>query len=227
MAHGDCPIEKGVVDNLNFLTEIRHEIEHQSTNRVDDALSAKLQACCINFNNAIKRLFGKEFGLEKRLPIALQFVTFDGGQRAQLIGQDLPPNLSMAMDEFHSELSIEEQADPKFRFRVAFVQKLAGKVTQSDLAIEFVKAGTPEAYNVERVLLKETERPKVLPSEIVFRAKTAGFDQFTLYDHTQLAKQLNARKPGKGDGVEVAGKWYWYDIWFEKVIEKLNEGWTR
>lgn len=227
LSHDGNPLEKGVIDNLNFLTEIRHEIEHQSTNRIDDSLSAKLQACCINFNDAIKALFGKEFGLEKRLPIALQFVTFDGGQRANLIGQDLPPNLKTAMDDFHNGLSDEEQADPKFRFRVAFVPKVVGKASQSDLAVEFVKAGTPEAKNVERVLLKETERPKYLPTEVVLKAKAAGFSKFKIYDHTHLVNQLDARNSGKGYGVDVAGKWYWYDSWLEKVIEKLSEGWTR
>ena len=227
LSHGGCPIEKGVVDNLNFLTEIRHEIEHQSTDRIDDALSAKLQACCINFNDAIKTLFGKEFALEKRLPIALQFVTFDGGQRTSLVGQDLPPNVATAMDDFHNNLTDVEQADPKFRYRVAFVPKVAGKASKSDLAVEFVKAGTPEAENVERVLLKETERPKYRPTEIVAKAKAAGFAQFAIFDHTQLVKQLDARNPGKGYGVEVASQWYWYDGWFEKVMEKLNEGWSR
>lgn len=227
LAHGGCPIEKGVIDNLNFLTEIRHEIEHQSTDRIDDALSAKLQACCINFNDAIKTLFGKEFALEKRLPIALQFVTFDGGQRASLTGQNLPPNVATAMDDFHNGLTDAEQADPKFRYRVAFVPKVAGKAAKSDLAVEFVKAGTPEAENVERVLLKDTERPKYRPTEIVAKANAAGFPQFAIFDHTQLVNQLNARNPGKGYGVEIAGQWYWYDGWFEKVMEKLNEGWTR
>ncbi|WP_299410362.1 DUF3644 domain-containing protein [uncultured Roseobacter sp.] len=227
LAHGDCPLEKGVIVNLNFLTEIRHEIEHRSTNRIDDALSAKLQACCINFNDAIKTLFGKEFALEKRLPIALQFVTFDGAQRASLIGADLPPNLATAMDNFHGGLTEEELNDPKFRYRVAFVPKVSGKPSKADLAVEFVKPGSPEAEAVERVLLKETERPKHLPSEIVARVQAAGYPEFSMYDHTQLARQLDARNPGKGYGVKVAKAWYWYESWFEKVIEKLAEGWSR
>lgn len=223
----ECPLEKGVVDNLKFLTEIRHEIEHQSTNRIDDALSAKLQACCINFNDVIKTLFGKEYALEKSLPIALQFVTFDGSQRASLINQDLPPNLATAMDNFHNGLSDAEQADPKFRYRVAFVPKVVGKASKADLAIDFVKPGTPEALAAERVLLKETERPKFLPSQIVEKVGAAGFANFKIYDHTKLVDQLNARQSGKGYGVNVANAWYWYDNWFEKVIEKLEEGWTR
>ncbi len=56
---GACPLDRGTINNLNFLLDIRHEIEHRSTNRIDDALSAKLQACCLNFNDAIKALFAR------------------------------------------------------------------------------------------------------------------------------------------------------------------------
>jgi len=171
---GKCPLKSGVVNNLKFLIEIRNEIEHRSTNRIDDALGAKLQACCINFNDSIKQLFGREFGLEKRLPIALQFVTFDGTQRASLIGADLPTHIATAMDNFHKTLTDDEQKDPQFRYRVAFVPKVSGKASNSDLAVEFIKPGSPEAEAVERVLLKEVERPKYLPTEIVAKVKAAG-----------------------------------------------------
>ena len=43
-----------------------------------------IRGCCINFNDAIKTLFGAQYGLERRLPIALQFVTFGSDQRALL-----------------------------------------------------------------------------------------------------------------------------------------------
>src|SRR5690606_24549835 len=134
---------------------------------------------------------GKEFALEKRLPIALQFVTFDGAQRAGLVGADLPANIAAAMDNFHNTLSDEEQQDPKFRYRVAFVPKVSGKASKADLAVEFIKPGSPEAEAVERVLLKEVERPKYLPTQIVEKVKAAGYPAFTIYDHTLLAKQLD------------------------------------
>lgn len=227
LSYGSCPLERGVVNNLNFLIEIRHEIEHRMTNRIDDALSAKLQACCINFNDAIRSLFGNEHGLEKNLPIALQFVTFDGAQRSALIGADLPGNVAAAMDSFHSTLSDEEQRDPKFRYRVAFVPKLSGKASKADLAIEFVKSGSPEAEAAERVLLKEVERQKYLPSQIVAKIKTAGFPSFGMYEHMLLAKELDARKSGKGYGVKIAKTWYWYENWLETVAGKLADGWSR
>lgn len=227
LSHGKCPVEKGAINNLRFLIEIRHEIEHRSTNRIDDALSAKLQACCINFNDTIKKLFGKEFALEKRLPIALQFVTFDGDQRKSLIGADLPDHIASAMDKFHDGLSDAEQSDPRFRYRVAFVPKVSGKASKADVAVEFVKPGSPEAEAVERVLLKEVERPKYLPSQIVQKVKVAGHPGFSIRDHTLIWKQLDARKPEKGFGVMLGNTWYWYEHWYEKVLEKLAEGWTR
>lgn len=36
-----CPLTKGMIDNLAFLIELRHEIEHRSTSRVDDAVSTE------------------------------------------------------------------------------------------------------------------------------------------------------------------------------------------
>lgn len=135
----------GARTNLEFLIEIRHEIEHRSTTRIDDALGAKLQACCINFNDVIRKEFGDRFGLELRLPLALQFVSFDAGQRDALkAGRSLPPNIETMMDAFHSNLTDEQQADPAFAFRVAFVPKVGAKATRTDAAIEFVKPGTDE-----------------------------------------------------------------------------------
>ncbi|MER9865459.1 DUF3644 domain-containing protein, partial [Mesorhizobium sp. M0185] len=53
LKQGNCPAKGAVAKNLEFLLAIRHEIEHRSTNRIDDALGAKLQACAINFNDAV------------------------------------------------------------------------------------------------------------------------------------------------------------------------------
>lgn len=40
--HPRCPVKGGARKNLEFLLEIRHEIEHRMTNRIDDAIGAKL-----------------------------------------------------------------------------------------------------------------------------------------------------------------------------------------
>jgi len=63
LACNDCPLDEAIKNNLRFLIEIRHEIEHQMTRRIDGHLSAKLQACALNFNFSIKALFGQQYAL--------------------------------------------------------------------------------------------------------------------------------------------------------------------
>ena len=62
--HAKCPLTKGMKDDLEFLIELRHEIEHRSASRIDDAVSTQIQACCINFNEVIKAQFGPQYGLK-------------------------------------------------------------------------------------------------------------------------------------------------------------------
>ena len=50
---GQCPIDGIAKNNLKFIIGLRHEIEHQMTTRIDDYLSARFQACCLNYNHYI------------------------------------------------------------------------------------------------------------------------------------------------------------------------------
>lgn len=220
-----CPLEKGIKQNLEFLLELRHEIEHRLTSRIDDAVSAKLQACCINFNEAIKTMFGPQFGLERRLPIALQFVTFSADQRKALKqAGGLPRHIETMMDAFHERLSPEEQADPRFAFRVAFVPKTGNRASAADLAVEFVKADSEEAAEINRVLLKEVEKPKFRPGQIVETMKAEGYPRFTMTKHTDLWKALDAKDPAKGFGTTIlGGQWCWYETWLNRVRAHCQE----
>jgi hypothetical protein len=226
--HSNAPLPKGVRTNLEFIIELRNEIEHRSTNRLDDALSAKLQACCINFNDRIKSLFGPRYGLEKRLPVALQFVTFSAEQRGILkSASTLPQHIESMMEKFHNNLAPEELTDPQFAYRVVFVQKTANRATAADLAIEFVKAGSEEGETINRVLLKEVERPKFGAKQIVALMRAEGFPRFTLTSHARLWLDLDAKNPAKGFGVMIgSGTWYWYDKWLDTVRSHCRDNAT-
>lgn len=206
-----------------FLLELRHEIEHRSTSRIDDALSAKLQACCINFNDAIKSLFGAQYALERRLPIALQFVTFSPDQRAVLkkAGR-LPRHIETTMDGFEQRLTLEEQADPRFAHRVYMIHKTANRAPGADLAVELIVPGS-EVDNKFAFALKEVEKKKYLPSEIVKMMKREGFQRFTMDAHTKLWKKLKAKDPAKAYGAFAVGRqWCWYETWIERVREECE-----
>lgn len=224
LAHARCPIDQGAKDNLTFLLDLRHEIEHRSTNRIDEAVSAKLQACCINFNDAIKSLFGAQYALERRLPIALQFVTFSPDQRALLKrAGGLPRHIETMMDAFEQKLSAEQVADPRFAFRVFMVHKSANRAPGADLAVELVPPGSDVAEKFN-FALKEVEKRKYLPSEIVSTMRNEGWNRFTMDSHTKLWKRLNAKDPAKAYGaVAVGNQWCWYEAWLNRVREECQQ----
>lgn len=223
LQHPRCPIEGGARDNLAFLLELRHEIEHRSTNRIDAAVSAKLQACCINFNAAIKQLFGAQYALERRLPIALQFVTFSPDQRAILKkAGSLPRNVEAMMNGFEDRLTPEQQADPRYAFRVFMVGRTANRAPSADLAVEIVPPGS-ELEQTFNIALKEVEKKKYLPSEIVNQMKAEGWSRFTMHSHTKLWKKLNAKDQAKSYGTIAVGKtWCWYETWLNRVREECK-----
>ena len=58
------PIDSDTANNLRFLVGLRHEIEHQGTQSLDMHLSARYQACALNFNHYISELFDARYALE-------------------------------------------------------------------------------------------------------------------------------------------------------------------
>ena len=95
-----------------------------------------------------------------------------------------------------------------------------------DRVIEYVRSDSPLAdkANVEYSVIKETERPKFTPKQVVDTIKAEGFIRFGMHQHTMLWKAEDAKNPGKGYGVNVAGKyWHWYESWIEFVIEHCRK----
>ena len=220
LRHAKCPIPNGAIKNLKFLLELRHEIEHRSTNRIDDAVSAKLQSCCLNFNDTIKSLFGTQYGLERRLPIALQFVTFSADQRTTLKRSGgLPQHIETFIDAFEHGLSEEEFADPAYRYRIAFIPIVGNRVSSADIAIEFVKGDSDEGREINRVLLKEVDKRRYTATRVWELMRAEGYPKFNQQAHTALWKELDAKNPAHGFGRagDYKGTWVWYEKWIERV----------
>lgn len=81
---GASPIDSITTKNLLFLIGLRHEIEHQMTSKIDDYLSGRFQACCLNYNNYIKQLFGDNYGIDRHLSFSLQFSSISDEQLSEL-----------------------------------------------------------------------------------------------------------------------------------------------
>jgi hypothetical protein len=221
-----CPFEREIVQNLRFLIGLRHEIEHQMTTRIDDLLSARFQACCINYHNAVVSLFGEACGIAKHLAVSLQFSSLSQDQVDTLEQQaGLPGHIRKYIEGFDGSLAPEEFASTKFAYRVIFVPKTANHPNQADQVITFVKADSEIAktVNAAYAVIRETERPKWLPSQIVVKVKAEGFPRFGMSHHTDLWKSRDAKSNSKVYGVQIAKTWYWYDSWLTEVRKHCNE----
>ena len=217
-----CPIDNDTKNNLKFLIGLRHEIEHQMTTSIDNFLSARFQACCLNYNSYVKKLFGNNLGIENHLSFSLQFSTISIEQKRMLEEfKELPRNIIGYIKEFDDSLTSAEFESEKYAYRIFFVQKTANRKGQADRVIEFLRGDDPLAkgINKEYVMLKETEKKKYLPHEIVNEMHNRGFSRFKIYHHTLLWKEKDAKNPNKKLGVLVSDKWYWYENWLKEVEE--------
>ena len=182
-------------------------------------MSAKFQACCLNFNEYIKSLFGVEYGIERHLSFSLQFTGIDMDQKTELEKHpDLPKNILSCIAAFEDLLSEEERNNPHYAYRVLFVPTNVNHPGQADKVIEFIPPDSPlaEGVNQEYALVKDREKDKLLPGQIVKMMQKEGFLGFRMHEHTQLVQQLNAKQSKYGAYV-ANDKWYWYASWREVV----------
>jgi Protein of unknown function (DUF3644) len=224
----ECPLDELVKKNLQFLIGIRHKVEHQMTRRIDDQLSAKFQAAALNFNAAIKKLFGEKYSLDGEQAFSIQFSGISEKTAKELVAQaDLPQHIHSYIVQFETALTQEEFDDPRFSYRVAFVRKTTGSKTAADRVVEFFPPGSDVAIEANKVFLKETEKKKYRPSTIVKQMKAEGFTRFGMQQHTDLWKDRDAKNPKYQFGTEVEGSWFWYESWINEVRKHCQDNETK
>jgi hypothetical protein len=229
LATEKCPLDNGTKKNLQFLIGLRDEITHHMVPALDQFVSARYQACCLNYNYYVKNLFGEQHGIDHHLSYSIQFVQLARKQISMPMEAKLPKSIGSYIARFDSELSEDELNSERFAFRVLFVPKLVGRPGQADEVIEFVRpeSEVAQAANKSYAAIKEVERPKFRPKDVVATMHKDGYTRFKVHHHTQLWKALDAKKDGKGLGVQVAGTWYWYQPWLDVVRNHCQENATR
>ena len=217
-----CPVNAETKVNLKFLIGLRHEIEHQMTTKIDDAVSAKFQACCLNYDATIRSLFGDAYSISKELSVSIQMSAISEPQIEALRDlPDLPKNIASYIDDFDRQIPAEVYNSPQYSYRVLFVQKTANRPGQADKVFTFVKPDSPEAegINAEYVMIKEREKKKYLPKTIIQILKEKGYHKLNSYHFSQCWKSLNAKKDNTYGTLVGGEKWYWYEN-FIPIVEK-------
>ncbi len=225
------PVDRDTANNLRFLIGLRHEIEHQMTRSLDSYMSGRYQACALNFNEYVKKLFGKRYGLDAYLTYSIQFLELTQEQIAGPTPQaDVPERLRAYIAQFDAGLDHDAYNSPKYSYRLLFKRKLVNRPGQADKVVEFIdpKSEAAKAIDKEYWVHKEVERAKFKPSHVVEHVRAAGFKRFRVQpEHVEMWKAEDAKNPAKGFGVAVEGVWYWYESWIKRCIELCHEAGAR
>jgi len=97
-----CPLDSATKNNLRFLIGLRHEIEHHKSAGVDEHLSSRYLACCLNYERIITELFGERYALGNALTFTLQFRDITKVQPSEEVSDALPSNVAKYIQEFEA-----------------------------------------------------------------------------------------------------------------------------
>lgn len=224
LAAPQCPLPDAIKANLDFVLNLRHEIEHRSTGNIDQVISAKLQATALNFNTSLIDLFGGEQRIDTEFGVAIQMASFSHEQARLLYGNaEIEPAISSVIDKYDQQVPDEIFNDARYAFRIIFVEQSCNREGQADQVVTFVRAGTEPADSISRVLVKEQEKVKYKPSAIVKEMRRAGYHLFSLHHHTELWRKHDAKNPKNGFGVLLSdSQWYYYQNWVDLVKQEVE-----
>lgn len=229
----DCPLNSGAINNLKALKQIRDEVEHNLLGRIDLQWAPLYQACCLNFDQAIKDIFGERASLQNELNLALQFAKLDFDTLVELQKHEVPPNIRALDARLDEQFTEDEKQDLGYQFRVIYT---LDKASKGKAHIRFVNPESAEDERVRNVLVDYRPadhmfpyKPSKILSEVGRRSKQA----FTSHNHTQAWQYYKVRPRGKSAQPEntnkdfciyhPAHKDYTYsEKWVDFLVEKIQ-----
>ena len=234
LKRGDVPLNLGAIKNIETIIDIRNKVEHSLFGRNDANWLSKFQACCLNFDNAIRKLFGDKLSLASDLKFAIQFAKFDIDHLSILSNYEIPDSIRAFDNELERKLTPEQREDLEYEFKVAYTFVNASKANSH---FRFVSPNSNEGERISNVLIKKTVsddlypyKPKIVSRIISERLKK----KFSMHLHTNAWKlygvrpSTNSNKPENTDRkyciYHKAHKDYTYsDDWLEFLISNVMD----
>lgn len=227
LTYADCPLDDHTKNNLVFLIGLRNQIEHKKAEHLDSYLSARYQACALNYNFYLKALHGKKYGLDYMLALSLQFAELDYEQSKILKDKEglIPKEIRSYIAGFDNKLTDEQKLDSRFAYRLLFTKVTAKREGQADRVIEFLNPLSPLASTIQKEywVKDDKEKKKYQAKDIVREAHKAGFTNFNTSHNTALWQKFDAKEPSKNYGILLGGLWFWYDNWKDFVLDYLRK----
>lgn len=240
LKRADCPLSKGMKNNLATLKGIRDAVEHQLLAKADSKWLPLFQACCLNFDKALCDLFGEKLSLSNELGLSLQFAKVDFDQLVTLAKYEIPQKIEALDAQLKKSLTEEELADIEYQFRVIYTLDSASK---SRAHVQFINPGTPEAEQIRNVLVKHKLADDFYPykpGHVVKLVSEKLSKKFTANDHTKawiffkVRPRQHAKQPSNTKQefcvYHTAHNDYTYSqAWLDYLVEQLSskETWEK
>lgn len=230
----DCPVSKGVRDNLRAMKTLRDDVEHKLLGRADARWLGLFQACCLNFDAALCTLFGDRLSLSHDLAFALQFAKLDFDQAATLNRYEIPGELEAVDARLREGMTDAQVADLEYQFRVVYT---LDAVTKSRAHFQFVQPDSAEGKDIRNVLVQHKLADHLYPhkpGDVVKGVVAAAGAGFTLHNHTQAWRKFNVRPRTGAAQPEntnrdfcvyhaAHGDYTFSDQWVQKLIGVWND----
>lgn len=217
----ECPLPAPIKLNLQYLIAIRNEIEHRMSDNIDRYIESKLQACALNFESSLVSWFGQQCSIAEDLAFAIQFAEISLQGNPEIVGiKQLPDVITTVNKLIEDGISDADYSGPRYSYRVYVAPRTVNNRGKADQAVVFAPVGS----EIE-MAIREVERPKYTAGQIVEIMRKEGHANFTMYGKGGFVpfwKDLDAKKPGKGYGVQIANTWYWYDRMLNEVRSYLS-----
>jgi Domain of unknown function (DUF3644) len=233
LSRQDCPLSKGIKNNLLSLKTIRDEVEHKLLGRSDIQWLPLFQACCLNFDKTLVAWFGARATLQADLSGALQFSKLDLEHAAQVTAYDVPPDILALDANLKNGLNEEELNDLEYQFRVIYTFDNASKGKSH---IQFLSPDSEQGKEVQNVLQKfkiADELYRYKPGDVVRLVRKATKKKFSLNDHTDAWKKHKIRPPSNSKAPDKTDRQYciyhpahkdytYNDTWLNLIVTELG-----
>lgn len=238
-------INEATKQNLIFLIGLRNKIEHRIVPSLDVQVCGECQSCLMNFEKLLSLKFGNYYSIGENLSIPLQLTNFSEENLIKARKEFQTNNYDEIKEyiyNFRDSLDDNIYNSMDYCFKVYLIPKVANRISNSDMSIEFLKMNDlskEEKNNVSNAitLIKEKQvsvlnlnnyKPLKVCEEV---SKKIG-KNITVNFHTKLWKYYNVRKSGhQASGCDttyciydIANNCYLYtDEWIRFLIEKLSD----
>ncbi len=212
-------LSEGERNNLKYMILLRNEIEHRSSEDINDEVQSKLQANALNFVEFANRTFGRKFDLSRDFSFAIQLQAMKLKTISLLkSARGLSKSVAAVNAIVEKDMSSAEFNDPQYAFRVYVVPKVVNNEKKADQAVTF----SPVGSNVE-IAIKNVERPKYRMSEVLKLLQEDGVEGVTMQKCVDAWKDNDLKNAGKGLAIELGKQWFWYQEGVDAIKEALQK----